>query len=68
MQGQYIDITTKVSDYRKTDSATLIPYAIDIDLRTIRAVDRGEESGIEQDDRSSCLCHAKGCCSGDAGS
>jgi len=32
MQDQDVDITTKFSDYRKTDAGYMIPYAIDIDL------------------------------------
>jgi hypothetical protein len=32
MQDQDVDITTKFSDYRKTDLGYLIPYAIDVDL------------------------------------
>jgi hypothetical protein len=32
MQGQPVDITTKLSDYRKTDVGYLLPYAMDIDL------------------------------------
>lgn len=32
MQDQDVDITTKFSDYRKTDLGYVIPYAIDIDL------------------------------------
>jgi hypothetical protein len=32
MQGQDVDITTKFSDYRKTDAGYLIPYAIDVDF------------------------------------
>jgi hypothetical protein len=32
MQDQDVDITTKFSDYRKTDVGYLIPYAMDIDL------------------------------------
>ena len=32
MQGQPVDITTKLSDYRKTDVGFMMPYAIDIDF------------------------------------
>ena len=32
MQDQEVDVTTKLSDYRKTDVGYLIPYAIDVDL------------------------------------
>ncbi|WP_109487281.1 outer membrane lipoprotein-sorting protein [Occallatibacter savannae] len=32
MQDQDVDITTKFSDYRKTDAGYMIPYAMDIDL------------------------------------
>jgi hypothetical protein len=32
MQDQDVDITTKFSDYKKTDVGYMIPYAIDIDL------------------------------------
>lgn len=32
MQGQQVDITTKLSDYRKTDVGFIMPYSIDIDL------------------------------------
>jgi len=32
MQDQDVDITTKFSDYRKTDAGFMIPYGIDIDL------------------------------------
>jgi hypothetical protein len=32
MQDQEVDITTKLSDYRKTAVGYLIPYAIDVDL------------------------------------
>ena len=32
MQGQQVDVTTKLSDYRKTDVGFLMPYSIDIDL------------------------------------
>jgi hypothetical protein len=32
MQGQQVDVTTKLSDYRKTDVGYLVPYAMDIDL------------------------------------
>lgn len=32
MQDQDIDVTTKFSDYRKTDLGLVIPYAVDIDL------------------------------------
>ncbi|MBS1804033.1 MAG: hypothetical protein JST28_11750 [Acidobacteria bacterium] len=32
MQDQDVDITTKFSDYRKTDVGYMVPYAIDIDL------------------------------------
>jgi hypothetical protein len=32
MQDQDIDITTRFSDYRKTDLGYLIPYAIDVDF------------------------------------
>jgi hypothetical protein len=32
MQDQDVDITTKFSDYRKTDLGYMIPYAIDLDL------------------------------------
>lgn len=32
MQGQQVDITTKLSDYRKTEVGFMMPYAIDIDL------------------------------------
>jgi hypothetical protein len=31
MQDQDVDVTTKLSDYRKTDAGLVIPYAIDID-------------------------------------
>lgn len=32
MQDQDVDVTTKFSDYRKTDVGYMIPYAMDIDL------------------------------------
>ena len=32
MQGQQVDVTTSLSDYRKTDVGYLIPYSINIDL------------------------------------
>jgi hypothetical protein len=32
MQDQDVDITTKFSDYRKTDLGYVIPYAIDLDI------------------------------------
>jgi hypothetical protein len=32
MQGQPVDVTTKLSDYRKTEVGFLLPYSIDIDL------------------------------------
>jgi hypothetical protein len=32
MQDQDVDITTKLSDYRKTDLGYMIPYAIDLDI------------------------------------
>jgi hypothetical protein len=32
MQDQEIDITTRFSDYRKTDLGYVIPYAIDVDF------------------------------------
>jgi hypothetical protein len=32
MQDQDVDVTTKLSDYRKTDVGTMMPYAIDVDL------------------------------------
>jgi hypothetical protein len=32
MQDQDVDITTKLSDYRKTDAGFLVPYSMDIDL------------------------------------
>jgi hypothetical protein len=32
MQDQEVDITTSFSDYRKTDSGYLLPYAIDLDF------------------------------------
>ena len=32
MQDQDVDVTTKLSDYRKTDVGYLIPYAIDVDF------------------------------------
>ncbi len=32
MQGQPVDVTTKLSDYRKTDVGYMVPYAMDIDL------------------------------------
>jgi hypothetical protein len=32
MQDQDVDITTKLSDYRKTDLGYVIPYAIDLDI------------------------------------
>ena len=32
MQDQDVDITTKLSDYRKTDVGFLVPYSLDIDL------------------------------------
>lgn len=32
MQGQPVDVTTKVSDYRKTDVGFMMPYTIDIDF------------------------------------
>jgi hypothetical protein len=32
MQDQDVDITTKLSDYRKTDLGITIPYAIDVNL------------------------------------
>jgi hypothetical protein len=32
MQDQDVDVTTKLSDYRKTDVGLMMPYAIDVDL------------------------------------
>ena len=32
MQDQDVDITTKLSDYRKTDAGYMVPYSIDVDL------------------------------------
>ncbi len=32
MQGQPVDVTTKLSDYRKTEVGYMVPYAMDIDL------------------------------------
>lgn len=32
MQGQPVDITTTLSDYRKTDTGFLVPYAMDLDI------------------------------------
>jgi hypothetical protein len=32
MQGQEVDLTTSYSDYRKTDTGFLVPYAMDIDF------------------------------------
>jgi hypothetical protein len=32
MQDQDVDITTKLSDYRKTDVGYMVPYSIDVDL------------------------------------
>jgi len=32
MQGQPVDITTTLSDYRKTDTGFLVPYALDMDI------------------------------------
>ena len=32
MQDQDVDITSKLSDYRKTDVGYMVPYAIDVDL------------------------------------
>jgi hypothetical protein len=32
MQDQEVDVTTKLSDYRKTDAGLMMPYAIDVDL------------------------------------
>ncbi len=32
MQGQPVDITTSVSDYRKTDVGFLVPYSLDMDI------------------------------------
>jgi hypothetical protein len=32
MQGQDVDVTLTFSDYRKTDSGYVIPYATNIDL------------------------------------
>jgi hypothetical protein len=32
MQDQDVDVTTKLSDYRKTDAGYLIPYAMDVDF------------------------------------
>lgn len=32
MQDQDVDVTTKLSDYRKTDVGYLIPYAMDVDF------------------------------------
>ena len=32
MQGQQIDITTNLSDYRKTDAGFMVPYALDLDI------------------------------------
>ena len=32
MQGQEVEITTKLSDYRKTDVGFVVPYAMDIDF------------------------------------
>ena len=32
MQGQDVNITTTLSDYRKTDVGFLVPYAVNVDL------------------------------------
>lgn len=32
MQGQEVDVTTKLSDYRKTEVGYMVPYALDIDM------------------------------------
>ena len=32
MQDQDVDVTTKFSDYRKTDVGYMVPYAMDVDL------------------------------------
>jgi len=32
MQGQQVDITSSLSDYRKTDTGFMVPYAIDLDI------------------------------------
>jgi hypothetical protein len=32
MQGQQVDITTTLSDYRKTDAGFMVPYALDINI------------------------------------
>lgn len=32
MQGQEVELTTNYSDYRKTDSGYIIPYAMDVDF------------------------------------
>jgi hypothetical protein len=32
MQGQQVDVTTKLSDYRKTEVGYMVPYTMDIDL------------------------------------
>jgi len=32
MQGQEVEVTTKLSDYRKTEVGFLMPYAVDIDF------------------------------------
>ena len=32
MQGQDVDVTTNLSDYRKTDGGFMMPYAIDLDF------------------------------------
>jgi hypothetical protein len=32
MQGQEVEVTTKLSDYRKTDVGYMIPYTMDIDM------------------------------------
>ena len=55
-----MDITTKLSDYRKTEVGYMVPYAIDVDLGGQFCLDdHGEESGTEQDDRSGDICHAE---------
>jgi hypothetical protein len=32
MQGQQVDITTSLSDYRKTDTGFMVPYSMDMDI------------------------------------
>ena len=32
MQDQDVDVTTKFSDYRKTDTGFVVPYGIDVNL------------------------------------